>query len=341
MKVLFIGGTGIISSAISKQLINDGCELYLLNRGNNNNVLPEGAINLVCDINDETKVFEIIKDMNFDVVADFIAFVPSQIERDYRLFSDKTKQFIFISSASAYQKPLSDYRVSEGTPLANPYWDYSMNKIACEERLIDMYRKTGFPITIVRPSHTYCDRYIPLGVHGNNGSWQVVKRMLEGKPVIIHGDGTSLWSLTHSSDFAKAFIGLMGNPHAIGEAVHITSDEVLTWNQVYASIANALGVTLNAVHVSSEFLDMCSKGNFKGSLIGDKSNSVVFDNSKIKRLVPNFVATKRFDQGIKETIDYIFAHPELQNADTEFDEWCDTVISELEKAVINIKGKLS
>lgn len=340
MKVLFIGGTGVISSSISTQLISEGYELYLLNRGNLNNILPEGAINLVCDINDETKVFEIIKDMTFDVVADFIAFVPSQVERDYRLFSSKTKQFIFISSASVYHKPPSDYRVSEGTTLSNPYWDYSMNKIACEEKLIDLYRKTGFPVTIIRPSHTYSERYIPFAVHGNNGSWQVIKRMLEGKPVIIHGDGTSLWTLTHSSDFAKAFIGLMDNPHAIGETVHITSDEVLTWNQIYTSVANALGVTLNAVHVSSEFLDKCSEGNFKGSLIGDKSNSLIFDNSKIKRLVPDFIATKRFDQGIKETIDYMFAHPELQIADPEFDKWCDIVISELDKAINNIKEKL-
>lgn len=341
MKVLFIGGTGIISSAISKQLINEGCELYLLNRGNHNNVLPKGAINLECDINDETKVFEIIKDMNFDVVADFIAFVPSQIERDYRLFSDKTKQYIFISSASVYQKPPSNYIINEGTTLSNPYWDYSMNKIACEEKLLQMHRKTGFPITIVRPSHTYSEIYIPLAVHGNNGSWQVIERMLKGKPVIIHGDGTSLWTLTHNSDFAKAFIRLMSNPHAIGETVHITSDEVLTWNQIYASIANALGVTLNSVHISSEYLDMCTKGNLKGSLIGDKSNSIVFDNSKIKSLVPNFTATKRFDQGIKETLDYIFAHPELQIADPEFDKWCDIVISEFDKAIINIKEKLS
>ncbi|MBC7960781.1 MAG: SDR family oxidoreductase, partial [Vallitaleaceae bacterium] len=285
MKALFIGGTGIISTGITKALLEKGCELYLLNRGSRNESLPEGAHILQADINDEEKVKELIKGMNFDVVADFIAFVPSQLERDYRLFKDKTKQFIFISSASAYQKPLSDYRITESTPLANPYWEYSRNKIACEEYLMKLYREVGFPITIIRPSHTYDERYIPLGVHGNKGSWQVAKRMLEGKPVIIHGDGTALWTMTHSSDFAKGFIGLMGNIHAIGESVHITSNESVTWNQIYQIIADALNVKLNAVHVASEFLAACSSYDFVGGLIGDKANTVVFDNSKLKRLV--------------------------------------------------------
>lgn len=339
MKALFIGGTGIISTAISKQLLNEGCELYLLNRGNRNDALPAGAKLLIGDINDEAKVSELIKDLSFDVVAEFIAFVPEQLERDFRLFKDKTKQFIFISSASAYQKPLSDYRISEGTPLSNPYWEYSRNKIACEEYLMKMYRENGFPVTIIRPSHTYDERSIPLGVHGNNGSWQVAKRMLEGKPVIIHGDGTSLWTMTKNTDFAKGFIGLMGNAHAIGEAVQITSDESLTWNQIYQAIASALGVKLNAVHISSDFLDKCSSYDFKGGLLGDKANSVVFDNSKLKRLVPSFVATKRFDQGVKETIDYVISHPECQIEDKEFDEWCDKIITTIEKAIIILKGE--
>ncbi|MFB9329815.1 SDR family oxidoreductase [Paenibacillus aurantiacus] len=338
MKALFIGGTGIISSAITRQLAEQGCELYLLNRGNRGDRLPENVRLLQADINDEARVAELIEHMAFDVVADFIAFHPAQLERDFRLFHGKTKQFIFISSASAYQKPLSDYRITESTPLANPYWEYSRNKIACEEYLIQQYREHRFPITIVRPSHTYDERSIPLGVHGSRGSWQVAKRMLENKPVIIHGDGTSLWTMTHNSDFAKGFIGLMGNLHAIGEAVQITSDESLTWNQIYEAIADALGVQLRAVHVPSAFLAACSKEDYTGGLIGDKANSVVFDNSKLKRLVPGFAATKRFDQGIKETVQYILAHPEYQVEDPEFDSWCDKVIDVLDGAVAAIKG---
>ncbi|MEC0253946.1 SDR family oxidoreductase [Paenibacillus lautus] len=339
MKALFIGGTGTISSAITRQLLEQGCELYLLNRGNRNDVLPEGAHILQADIHDEGRVAQLIQDLEFDVVADFIAFEPADLERDYRLFAGKTKQFIFISSASAYQTPLSDYRITEGTPLSNPYWAYSRNKIACEDYLMKQYREHGFPVTIVRPSQTYDERSIPLGVHGSQGSWQVVKRMLENKPVLIHGDGTSLWTLTHNTDFAKGFIGLMGNIHAIGESVQITSDESLTWNQIYQMIADALGVQLNAVHVSSEFLDATSTQDFRGSLLGDKANTVVFDNSKLKRLVPDFVATTRADQGIKQTVDYILAHPKHQREDEEFDLWCDKVVSALEQAKSIITGE--
>jgi nucleoside-diphosphate-sugar epimerase len=337
MKALFIGGTGTISSAITRQLVEQGHELYLLNRGTRNDRVPAGAKVLQADINDEERVSELLGDMTFDVVADFIAFVPAQLERDHRLFNGRTKQFMFISSASAYQKPLSDYRITEGTPLSNPYWEYSRNKIACEDYLMKQYRENGFPITIVRPSHTYDERSIPLGVHGSKGSWQVAKRMLENKPVIIHGDGTSLWTMTHNSDFAKGFIGLMGNIHAIGESVHITSDETVTWNQIYEIIADALGVKLRAVHVSSEFLAACSAQDFRGSLLGDKANSVAFDNSKLKRLVPEFVATTRLDQGIRQTIRYILDHPELQVEDEEFDRWCDKVIGALEAAAAAVR----
>jgi nucleoside-diphosphate-sugar epimerase len=327
MKALFIGGTGTISAAISKQLIKEGTDLYLINRGTRNDSLgTSGVTYLTCDINDEATVSKLIENHTFDVVADFIAFEPAQLERDYRLFKGKTKQFMFISSASAYQKPLSDYRITEGTPLSNPYWAYSRNKIACEDYLMDIYRNEGFPITIIRPSHTYDERSIPLGVHGHHGSWQVAKRMLEGKPVIIHGDGTSLWTMTHNSDFAKGFIGLMGNLHAIGEGVHITSDESLTWNQIYQSVADALGVELKAMHVASEFLDETSEYDFTGSLIGDKANTVVFDNSKLKRLVPEFVATVRFDQGIRASIENIMRNETLQIEDQEFDQWCDKIV---------------
>ncbi|WP_010268755.1 SDR family oxidoreductase [Paenibacillus senegalensis] len=340
MKALFIGGTGTISTAITHQLAQTDWQLYLINRGNRITTLPENVHLLQADIQDEQRVAELIGDLHFDVVADFIAFTPEQVERDYRLFAGKTKQYMFISSASAYQTPLSDYRITEGTPLSNPYWEYSRNKIACEDYLTRQYRENGFPVTIVRPSHTYSERSIPLGVHGTKGSWQVAKRMLEGKPVLIHGDGTSLWTMTHSRDFANGFIGLMGNLHAYGEAVQITSDETLTWNQIYSAIADALGVPLQAVHVSSSFLDACSQQDFRGGLLGDKANSVVFDNSKLKRLVPEFTATIRFDQGIKETVNHILAHPELQREDPQFDAWCDRVIEELSAAQERIKASI-
>jgi nucleoside-diphosphate-sugar epimerase len=340
MKILFIGGTGTISAAISKLFISEGHDLYLLNRGNRNSALPEGANTLTADINDEAKVAELIKNLDFDCVADFIAFVPQQLERDYRLFKNKTRQFIFISSASVYQKPLSDYRITESTPLSNPYWQYSRNKIACEDYLIKLYREEGFPVTIVRPSHTYDERSVPVGVHGNSGNWQVLKRMLDGKPVIIHGDGTSLWTLTHNSDFAKGFAGLTGNIHALGEAVQITSDETLTWNQIYQCIARTLNVPLKAVHVSSEFLAATSDYDFYGGLLGDKAVSAVFDNSKLKRLVPGFTATKRFDQGIKETVDNILRNKELQKEDEAFDRWCDLIIETVQQSVQAVKSKL-
>lgn len=337
MKVLFIGGTGTISTAISRQLLTEGHELYLINRGNRNDVLPQGAHSLIADIENEEEIGRLLGDMEFDVVADFIAFQKRQLERDYRLFKDRCRQFIYISSASAYQKPLADYRITEGTPLSNPFWEYSRNKIEGEEYLMQRYRENGFPITIVRPSHTYDERSVPLGVHGEKGSYQVIKRMLMGKPVIIHGDGTSLWTMTHNSDFARGFIGLMNNIHAIGEAVQITSDETVTWNQAYEAIAKALGVPLIAIHVSSEFLDACSEYDFKGGLLGDKANSVVFDNTKLKRLVPGFTAQVRYDQGIKKTVDYVLSHKECQREDPKFDAWCDAVVEAVTEAAQRVK----
>ena len=338
MKILFIGGTGTISMAVSKLLLSQGHTLYLLNRGNRNLSLSGDLVELKADVNGESRVKELIKELHFDAVADFIAFEPPQLERDYRLFKGKTDQFIFISSASAYQKPLADYRINEGTPLANPYLEYSRNKIACEDYLMKLYREEGFPVTIIRPSHTYDERSVPMGAHGKNGSYAIVKRMLEGKPVLIHGDGTSLWTLTHNSDFAVAMAGLIGNIHAIGEAVQITSDESLTWNQIYQIVANALGVKLNAVHASTEFLDACGEYDFRGSLLGDKSNTVVFDNSKLKRLVPGFTARVRADQGIRDTVSYVLSHPECQVEDSDFDAWCDRVVEALDRAVEMVRN---
>ena len=333
MRVLFIGGTGTISMAITRLLAERGDELYLLNRGNRNDSLPSGVKTITADINDEQDVLQKIGDMTFDCVGEFIGFVPQQLERDYRLFAGRTKQFIYISSASAYQKPPQSYVITEQTPLENPYWEYSRNKKACEEYLFERYRQDGFPVTIVRPSHTYDERSVPLGVHGKGGSWQVVKRIMQGKQVIIHGDGTSLWTITHNSDFAKAYAGLVGNPEAIGEAFHITSDESVSWNEIYGAIAEALGRELKPYYVSSEMLAALGMDyDFTGSLIGDKANSVVFDNSKVKSLVPDFKATVSAADGIKMTVGNILAHPELQNDDDEFDEWCDKVIAICEKA---------
>ena len=339
MKALFIGGTGTISTAISTRLLEEGHELWLINRGTRNDVLPPGAHIITADINDEETVARKLEGHTFDVVADFIAFVPEQLERDYRLFREKTRQFIYISSDSAYQNPLSDYRIDEGTPLANPYWQYSRNKIAGEELLMKLYREEGFPVTIVRPSHTYSERSVPLGVHGPQGSYQVIRRMLEGKKVIVHGDGTSLWTLTFNTDFAKAFIGLMGNIHAIGEAVQITGDESLTWNQIYTIVAQALDVEWKPCYVSSTFIASASPAawDLRGALLGDKANSVVFDNTKLKRLVPDFTATVRFDQGVRLALAYIKAHPECQKEDPEFDRWCDSVVAAQEAA---LKGLL-
>lgn len=333
MKALFIGGTGTISMAITRSLAtNPDWELYLLNRGNRMDEIPEGVSVIKADINDEADVISKLGDMKFDCICDFIGFVPSQVERDYRIFKDRTKQYMYISSASAYNKPCSNYVITEGTALANPYWEYSRNKIKCERFLMDMYEQNGFPVTIVRPSHTYDNRSIPMGAHGDKGSWQIVKRMLAGKPVIIHGDGTSLWTMTYNEDFAKGFIGLMGNKHAIGEAFQITSDESLTWNQIYQSVADALGVELKPYYVPSEYLAQTSDYDFRGGLLGDKANSVVFDNSKIKSIVPDFVCTVRFDQGVRKVIDNVMAHPELQVEDPDFDAYCDRVIAALENA---------
>lgn len=335
MKILMIGGTGTISMAITNQLAKTEHEVYLLNRGNRSSEVPENIKTITVDIDDEAAVIEKLDGMYFDAVCEFIGFVPEQLERDYRLFKDKTKQYIYISSASAYHKPVKDYRITEATALANPYWEYSRNKIACEEYLMKLYREDGFPVTIVRPSHTYDLRSVPMGVHGHNGSWQVLKRMLEGKPVIIHGDGTSLWTITSNEDFAKGYIGLIGNPHAIGEAFQITSDESLTWTQIYKIVADVLGVELKPYYVASDFLAAVSDYDFTGGLIGDKACTVVFDNTKLKNAVPGFQATIRAEQGLRKTIENVLANKELQVEDPEFDAWCDKVIEKLEEVKKN------
>ncbi len=334
-KAFFIGGTGTISTGITRLLAtNPEWELTLLNRGSRSEAVPEEVQVIQADINDEADVAAKLAGMQWDCVCDFIGFVPAQVERDWRLFQGHTRQYMYISSASAYQKPAVNPFITESTPLANPYWQYSRDKIACEEFLLEKFRTEGYPITIIRPSHTYDERRVPLAVHGKNGSWQVLRRMLDGKPVILHGDGTSQWTLTHNSDFAKGFIGLMGNPHAIGNAYQITSDETLTWRQIYEIIADVLGVEPKLYYVPSDFLDAVGKPtyDFEGELLGDKSWCVLFDNKKVKRAVPDFRCTTRFDQGVRKTIEYILAHPELQVPDPEFDAWCDRVIAAMEQA---------
>ena len=334
MKILMIGGTGTISSAITRQLAEGGHELWLLNRGTWKSEVPDNVRQIIADIDDTSAVLAGLPAEPFDAVCEFIGFVPSQVERDIRLFRGRTRQYVYISSASAYNKPAANHVITEGTTLANPHWEYSRNKIACEELLMREYRDNGFPVTIVRPSHTYCERGVPVSVHGLKGSWQVLKRMMEGKAVIVQGDGSSLWTLTWNEDFARGFIGLLGNPKAIGEAFQIMSDERLTWTQVYECVANALGVTVKPYYVASSFLAAVApkEWDFEGNLLGDKSVTVAFDCTKLKRAVPGFQATTRFDQGVRRCVSYILAHPELQVEDPEFDAWCDKVIAAQEQA---------
>lgn len=339
MRLLLIGGTGTISSAITRQLAQSGHELWLLNRGSRKNEVPANVRQIICDINDEAEVLRQIGDTQFDAVCEFIGFVTSQVERDIRLFKGRTRQYVYISSASAYNKPARSPFITEGTALANPYWQYSRDKIACEDLLMKEYRENGFPVTIVRPSHTYCERGVPVSVHGPKGSWQVLKRMMEGKPVLVHGDGSSLWTLTWNEDFARGFIGLLGNPKAIGEAFQIMSDETLTWNQVYQCVANALGVEFKPYYVASDYLAAISPKEYDltGNLLGDKAVTVVFDCTKLKRAVPGFCATTRFDEGVRRCVDYLLAHPELQVEDPEFDAWCDKVIATMEQTKQNFQ----
>ena len=334
MKILMIGGTGTISSAITRQLSAEGHDLWLLNRGNRKNEVPTSVRQVIVDIDNTEEVLRQIDGELFDAVCEFIGFLPSQVERDIHLFKGRTRQYVYISSASAYNKPAASHVIVEGTALANPYWEYSRNKIACEDLLVKAYREEGFPVTIVRPSHTYCERAVPVSVHGPKGSWPVLKRMIDGKPVIVHGDGSSLWTLTWNEDFARGFIGLLGNPKAIGEPFQIMSDESLTWNQIYQCVANALGVDFKPYHVASDFLSAVAPEpyDFTGNLLGDKAVTVVFDCAKLKRAVPGFQATVRFDEGVRRCVAYLKAHPELQVEDPEFDRWCDCVIEAQETA---------
>ncbi len=323
MKVLFIGGTGIISSACAPLAVERGIELYLLNRGQTSRPVPDGAHVLHGDIRDKASVKQALGDMTFDVVVDWIAFTPEHIETDLELFRGRTGQYIFISSASVYQTPPVNLPVTESTPLDNPFWAYSQAKIACEERLMQAYREEKFPITIVRPSHTYDRTAIPF-----EGRYTVINRMRQGKKVIVHGDGTSLWVMTHHKDFAKGFVGLLGNSHAIGESFHITSDELLTWNQIFEIFAQATGTKARIVHIPSDVIARFNP-DWGAGLLGDKSHSMIFDNSKIKRLVPDFAATIPFSRGVEEIIAWYDADPTRQVVDSALDQQMDEIIAAL------------
>jgi nucleoside-diphosphate-sugar epimerase len=333
VKILFIGGTGLISSACSEEVVMHGHELTLLNRKLSGKYsVPGSAQVLAGDVHgSETSLTNLLGSTHFDVVVDWIAFTPDDIERDIRLFSRKVGQFVFISSASAYQKPPSHYLITEETPLGNPFWEYSRNKIACEERLMQEYRQNGFPVTVVRPSLTYGPSQIPLCV----GSWQhpytIIDRIKMGRKIIIPGDGTSLWVLTWNGDFAKGLFGLLGNPEAIGQAYHITSDEVLTWNQIYQEVGRAVGMSLDVVHVPSELITAFDPGSV-GSLIGDKVNSVVFDNRKIKQLVPDFICTIPWSEGVRRAIAWHEADPLRCSIDEEANKLWDWIIHSFENA---------
>jgi nucleoside-diphosphate-sugar epimerase len=313
MRTLFIGGTGIISTACARLAIERGFDLTLLNRGRHGTIA--GAATIAADIGDLDAVRRALKDDTWDAVVDFISFTPAEIEQRLALLRGRTRQYIFISSASVYQRPVTHYLVTESTPLANPYWEYSRNKIACENRLLQALREENFPAVIARPSYTYGETVIPLSINSWERPYTVVDRLRRGDPVIIPGDGTSLWTNTHNSDFAKGLVGLLGHQSAAGHAFHITSDEVLNWNQIYQAVAEAAGVLEpNFIHIASDFI-VAGLPEKLGSLHGDKATSVVLDNSKIKRFVPDFVATVRFRDGIQRSIDWYDADPARRQVD--------------------------
>ena len=324
MKVLFIGGTGVISSACSQLALERGIELFLLNRGQSVRPMPAGAKILQGDIRDPQSVVAALGNLSFDAVVDWVAFTAGHVEADLALFRGRTRQYVFISSASAYQTPPASLPVTESTLLDNPFWQYSRDKIACEERLVRAYREEKFPITIVRPSHTYDRTMVPI-----EGGWTVVDRMRRGLPVIVHGDGTSLWTLTHHTDFARGLAGLLGHSHAIGEAVHITSDEWLTWNQIFEIVARAAGVEPRLVHVPSDVV-AAYDAKWGAGLLGDKSHSMIFDNRKIKRLVPDFVCRIPFSRGAEEILAWYDADPARRKVNEDFNRVCDRVLTACE-----------
>ena len=319
--VLFIGGTGIISSACTERAIALGMEVYLLNRGQSTTrPAPADAQVLVGDANDAESLRSAVGDREFDVVADFRSFTPSQVQSRLDVLGGRMGQYVFISSASAYQTPPGRLPVVESTPLRNPFWQYSRDKIACEDLLVQAYRDHGLPATIVRPSHTYDKTLLPM-----DGGWTVVDRMRRGAAVVVHGDGTSLWTLTHNTDFAKAFVGLLGHPAAIGDSFHITSDEWLSWNEIFTLVGQAAGVEPRLVHVPSDAIAAVDPG-WGAGLLGDKAHSMIFDNSKLRRVVPDFVATIPFEQGAREIVEWYDADASRQQIDGHLDAVMDRLV---------------
>jgi nucleoside-diphosphate-sugar epimerase len=331
MNILFIGGTGIISSACTGLAVARGFNVTLLNRSKRAPV--PGARAIQADVHDAAAAARAVAGTRWDSVVDFISFTPVDIEARLALLRGRTGQFIFISSASAYQKPLTDHFVTESTPLANPLWDYSRNKIACEERLLRAYREEAFPVTIIRPSLTYGDTIVPLAVNSWLKSYTAVDRMRKGLPLVVPGDGRSLWTITHNSDFAKGLVGLLGHAGSIGHAFHITSEEALTWDQLYTLTAEAAGVSSpKLVHIASDFISACIP-TMTGSLLGDKSNTAIFDNSKIRRFVPGYLATTRYRDGIARTISWFDADPARQELDLEASASWDRLIGLYERGL--------
>ena len=333
MKLLFIGGTGLISSACSELAVARGHELFIVNRSTSTHYsVPEGVTVLPADVyTDEARLASLLTSHRFDAVVDFLAYTVHDIERDLRLFREKIDQFIFISSASAYQKPPRHYLITEETPLENPYWGYSRNKIACEERLMKAYQDEGFPVTIIRPSLTYGPSQIPLVGASWSHPYTVIDRMKRGKKVIIPGDGTSLWVLTWNTDFAKGLIGLLGNDKAIGEAFHITSDEILTWNQIFLEVYRSLSLEPNIIHISSETIIQQNPDTL-GTLLGDKVNSLVFDNRKIKQFVPEYTCEVNWAQGLRRALVWFESYPEFQTIDNEMNTRWNSLIEVYENA---------
>lgn len=327
MKVLFVGGTGIISSACSELAVQRGIELYLLNRGSSIRPIAKGAIHLPGDIRQPASVVAALGDRSFDAVVEWIAFTPEQVRLDIELFRKRTGQYIFISSASAYQKPPSHLPITESTPLINPFWRYSRDKAACEAILEQAGKEDEFPYTIVRPSHTYDRTLLPF-----HGGYTTVARMRAGKPVVVPGDGTSLWTLTHHRDFAVGLVGLVGNPQSLRQTFHITSDELLSWNQIYTLVAAAAGVEPHPVHVPSELIARYDP-EWGDSLLGDKQHSMIFDNHKIRQLVPEFNPVIPFWQGAQEIIAWYDENPSRQTVDVQNDRIQELLIKAMQRAL--------
>ena len=338
-KILLIGGTGTISSAITEKLAKDPAwEVTLFNRGKRGVSVPENVKVIQGDINDEAAAAELLKDSSWDCVGEFVVYRPDQAERDIRLFAGKTKQYIFISTCMAYNTPPSTPFITEGMLQKNEYSVYAKDKIACEQVYLKAFRELNFPITIVRPSHTYSLRSIPFSLESPKGSWPVIKRMLEGKPIIQPGDGSSLWVITLNEDFAKGYTGLVGNPHAIGESVHITTDEVLTWDQMAQTVAEALNVPYKPYYIPTDVIAALAPGVAEG-LNGDKRHSVIYDNSRLKKLVPDYCATVTWREGVRRALEVIMADERLRPEDPEFDNWCDTMIEIYDKALAEAKER--